>query len=202
MGVRRKLKTAGLSRTGARTPSWTSRTRNAWREWYEAKGPVLIFVLKFGFLILLFYAILSTTLCDRALYRYLQANAWLSNIILNWSGHHTQAADITIRSPVFAMALRRGCDAVEPTFLLCSAMLAFRSSIGRKALGMLVGALVFQLLNLVRIVSLFWIGIHFPNLFNPIHMEIWPTLFILIGAVIFVAWKDWDAHGFQPPATA
>jgi hypothetical protein len=76
---------------------------------------VLRFVLKFGFLLALFYGLLATPYFDRMLYSYLEANAWLSNAILNGFGQHTQVSEVTIESPQFAIAIRRGCDAVEPT---------------------------------------------------------------------------------------
>jgi exosortase family protein XrtM len=177
-----------------------STVRSGWTTWYAAKRPVLLFVMKFGLLICAFYGLLATDYCDRLLYGYLRANAWLSNIALNCMGQNTQAFEVTIRSPVFAMALRRGCDAVEPTLLLCSAMLAFRCPLRQKFVGMIVGALLFQMLNVLRIVSLFWIGMHCPDLFNQIHMEIWPTIFIVIGALIFISWKDWNSDGSRAPA--
>jgi exosortase family protein XrtM len=115
----------------------------------------------------------------------------VSNLILNGLGQGTHVSEVTIQSPVFAVAIRRGCDAVEPTWLLCAAILAFPGSFRNKLVGMMAGLVILQLLNLVRIVTLYLIGTHFPSFFPSAHLEIWPTLFILMAITIFVGWKGW-----------
>ena len=170
--------------------SWSS-LRAEWRTWFIAKGPVLLFGAKFGVLMLLLYGILALPFAERLLYSYLEANAWASNLILNFLRQGTQVTDVTIRSPEFAIAIRRGCDAIEPTGLLCGAILAFQGSLPRKLVGMVAGTIILQALNLVRIVSLFLIGSHLPAFFSSAHLEIWPALFIIVAIVCFVGWKGW-----------
>ena len=161
-----------------------------WQSWYAGKSPVLLFVLKFGILLALFYGLSATPWFDRMLYSYLEANAWLSNTILNSFGQHTHVSEVTIKSPQFAIVLRRGCDAVEPTWLFCAAVLSFRARLMRKLRGLLVGIVALQVLNLVRIVSLYWIGLHLPDIFDSAHMELWPTAFIIVAIVLFICWMN------------
>jgi len=148
----------------------------------------------------IFYALLATPYFDQMLYSYLVANAWLSNILLNSLGQHTSLTGITIQSPTFAVAIQRGCDAVEPTWLLCAAVLSFRSPWTHKVLGMLAGAILLQALNVIRIVSLYWIGLHWPSIFNSAHMEIWPAVFVLIAILLFIGWRDWTSQRQTPHA--
>ena len=163
--------------------------RAEWGAWYATKKPVFYFALKFVGLIALLYALLATSFFDRALYSYLEANAWLANGILHAMGQDTHLSEITITSSRFAMTIRRGCDAVEPTWIFCAALVAFPAPWRHKIAGMLVGILVLQLLNLVRIVTLYWIGVHWPVFFNSAHLEIWPVLFILTSILLFVLWR-------------
>jgi exosortase/archaeosortase family protein len=142
-------------------------------------------------LILVLYALLSLSCFDQILYVYLKANAWLSNLALIALGQQTHVSDVTIQSANFAIAVRRGCDAVEPTWLLCAAILAFPSLLIRKLVGISIGIVSLQLLNLIRIISLFLIGIHFPALFPTAHLEIWPVIFILMAISLFVGWRGW-----------
>ena len=135
--------------------------------------------------------LLALPAVDRILYSYLEANAWASNFILNLLRQGTQVSDVTIRSPEFAIAIRRGCDAIEPTGLLCGAILAFPGPFVRKLTGMLAGMVILQALNLVRIVTLFLIGSHIPAFFPSAHLEIWPALFIIAAIICFVGWKGW-----------
>ena len=63
-----------------------------------------------------------------------------------------------IQSPQFTMAIRRGCDAVEPTWLLCAAMISFPAPLLHKLWGIVAAIILLQILNLIRIVTLYWIG--------------------------------------------
>ena len=56
-------------------------------------------------------------------------------------------------------------------------MLAFPASWKHKLLGMLVGIVLLQVLNLVRIVTLYLIDIHLNAFFDSAHTEIWPAVF-------------------------
>jgi exosortase/archaeosortase family protein len=161
-----------------------------WRSWYADRSPVFHFGLKFGSLLVLLYVLLALPFFDRALYVYLEANAWLANAILSALGEHTHVSEVTIQSPKFAMAIRRGCDAVEPTWLLCAAVVSFPAPLLHKLWAILAGIVLLQAMNLIRIISLYWIGIHWPAFFNSAHLELWPTAFIVVAIVFFVAWKD------------
>ena len=176
-------------------PSISLRTR--FLAWYAARSPVLRFGLNFGLWLALFYALLTTPFFDRALYTYLEANAWLANAILSALGQHTHVNEVTIQSPQFSMAIRRGCDAVEPTWLLCAAMISFPAPLLHKLWGMLAAIVLLQVMNLVRIITLYWIGIHLPGFFNPAHMELWPTAFIAVAIAFFIGWREKS----QQPAT-
>ncbi len=170
------------------------RWRDFWRTWWQDRAPVVLFAAKFGGLIVLLYALLALPIADRMLYGYLEVNAWLSNVILNLLGQGTYVlsdVEIASKSSPFAIAIRRGCDAVEPTWLLCAAIVAFPGSWKRKLVGMAVGIVALQLLNLVRIVTLYIIGMHFNSLFESMHLEIWPAVFILVAIALFVGWKGW-----------
>lgn len=181
--------------------SWNS-LKAEWQSWYASKSPVLRFGLKFGILIVLFYGLSATSFFDRLLLSYLEANAWLSNLILNGLGLDSHVSGVTIQSPRFAMAIRRGCDAVEPTWLFCAAILSFPAPFTRKIQGMLAGTIVLQALNLVRILTLYWIGVYLPGFFNSAHMEIWPTIFIIMAIILFVGWKSWMSDRIEPHAAA
>jgi len=161
-----------------------------WLAWYASRGPVLRFGLLFGLWLAVFYGLLATPIFDRALYAYLEANAWLANAILSGLGQSTHVSEVTIASPRFVMAIRRGCDAVEPTWLLCAAMISFPAPLLHKLKGILAAIVLLQLLNLVRIITLYWIGIHLPGFFNSAHLEIWPTAFIVVAIVFFIGWRE------------
>ena len=159
--------------------------------WLREKRPIFAFVGKFGALVILLYILLALPGPEQFLYHYLQANAWLANLVLDLLGEGTRVHDVTVQSPDFAIRIQRGCDAIEPTWLLCAAILAFPASFPMKAMGMAAGIVVLQVLNVVRIITLYLIGRHLPAFFSPAHVEIWPVVFILVAIALFCAWKGW-----------
>jgi len=180
-----------MSRQKKKSPTKSNNAQKSWKGWYADNKPVLFFGLKFVVLLVLFYAFSTTDFFDRHLYSYLKANAWLANGILDALGQHSQVTDVQISTPQFTMAIRRGCDAVEPTWLLCAVILAFPAPFVRKIWGILVGIVLLQLLNLVRIITLYWFGVHWHSVFDTMHVEIWPVIFIMAALLLFVGWKTW-----------
>jgi exosortase/archaeosortase family protein len=81
------------------------------------------------------------------------------------------------------------------TWLFCAAVLSFRAPLMRKLPGLLAGTVLLQILNLVRIVTLYWIGLYSPDIFEAAHMEIWPTVFIIVAIVLFIGWIEWSRKG-------
>jgi exosortase/archaeosortase family protein len=182
-----------MSRKRERTvESQQTLKRGESKSWYRDKKPVLIFGAKFCALMILYYSILATSWGDSVLYLYLEANAWISNAILHAFGQDTWVNNVVIQSPIFQMGVRRGCDAVEPTWLFSSAALSLQGPrVIDRLIGIAVVTLLFQAINLARLVSLFLIGTHLPSLFNTAHMEIWPTAFIAIAILFFSMWRKW-----------
>ena len=60
----------------------------------------------------------------------------------------------------------------------------------RRLLGLAVGFLAIQLLNLVRVITLFWIGLHRPALFSSSHTVIWQSVVVLFGVLLFLLWAS------------
>ncbi len=170
--------------------TWGS-IRSRWSAWNANTGPVWRFGLKFAALMILFYGLILTPCFDHLLYSYLTVNAWAANGILNVFGQDSHVSEITIRSARFAITVRRGCDAIEPSWFFCAALLAFPASLTKKIMGILAGAALLQVLNLVRIVTLYFIGLHYPRFFGPAHVEIWPVVFILVAIALWIGWIGW-----------
>jgi len=151
----------------------------------------LRFGLTFAALMTVFYGLSLLPLFDRALLEYLRVNAWLSNVILNTLGQNTEVVGLTIRAEHFSIAIRRGCDAIEPAWLFASAVLAFPMPWRQRLFGILAGVPLLCLLNLVRIVSLYFIGAYAPSLFYTMHLEVWPAIFILAAGTLWFFWMRW-----------
>ncbi|MGA9342687.1 MAG: exosortase H [Rhodanobacteraceae bacterium] len=88
----------------------------------------------------------------------------------------------------FAISIERGCNGVEAVIILVSAMLAFPAPWKRKAIGIGLGFLAIQALNLVRIISLFYLGQWNRTWFEWFHLYLWQALIVLDALVVFLVW--------------
>jgi len=98
-------------------------------------------------------------------------------------GKHIQNADGS-----FIIAIERGCNGVEAVIILVAAILAFPAPWRHKAIGLGLGFCAIQALNLVRIVSLFYLGLWNRVWFDWFHLYLWQALIILDALVVFLIW--------------
>lgn len=95
-----------------------------------------------------------------------------------------------IRSAVnhFGISIERGCNGIEAIIILVSAVLAFPSPWKHKLIGIGVGFVAIQGLNLVRIISLYYMGQWSRLWFDWFHLYLWQALIILDALVVFLIW--------------
>ncbi len=169
-----------------------------------SKRPVIRFGLTVVILMGLFYAYiifeplpgLST---NSFFYSYQHLNAKISGDILAFLGHDTKVTGDTISSPEFAVNLRHGCDAIEPSALFVFAVLAFPVPFLRKLPGIFIGVVLLAIINMVRIISLFLTGVYFPEFFRAMHVDVWQALFIFFAVVLWLSWALWAIRTQRAP---
>jgi exosortase/archaeosortase family protein len=149
------------------------------------------FLFRFASLVLLSYALLAIPAVDRLLYVVLKATASASAPLITLLGYPCAVEGVTLRSPEFSVAVRRGCDGVEPMLVLWSAMVALRTPLIPTLVGLVVSGVIIQFLNFIRVISLFVIGVRWPSAFHVMHVEIWPVLLIIASMAFFILWMNW-----------
>ncbi|OHB65518.1 MAG: exosortase H [Planctomycetes bacterium RBG_13_60_9] len=164
------------------------------------RHPGLRFLLSFGILAGVFYTIacFAPFYKERLFPLCLRLTAELSGAVLALLGQDIAIAGTLISTPEFSASIVRGCDAIEPTALFVCAVLAFPSSLSRKIPGVLVGALSLAILNFVRIVSLFLIGVYLPGILGIMHVDVWQGVFMLLAMMLWVLWLLWATHNPIP----
>jgi exosortase H (IPTLxxWG-CTERM-specific) len=88
----------------------------------------------------------------------------------------------------FAVSIEAGCNGVEATIVLIAAIVAFPASWRNRALAIFLGFLAIQVMNLARIISLFYLGNWNMNYFEWIHLYLWPALIMLDVLIVFVVY--------------
>jgi exosortase H (IPTLxxWG-CTERM-specific) len=155
----------------------------------SARRRSLLFLGRFAALLVIFYiAVASHPGNDKLIVPFTAWVARVSAALLRSIGEAVTVAGTEIRSPAFSVQIENGCNGVETGLLFGSAVLAFPASWKRRTAGLILGFVAIELLNLVRVVSLFWIGAHHPMFFSQSHTVIWQSIVVLWGVLLFLVW--------------
>ncbi|MDD4915444.1 MAG: exosortase family protein XrtM [Methylococcales bacterium] len=82
----------------------------------------------------------------------------------------------------------RGCDSAGVLFLFASAVLAFPARLPKKLVGLVCGAAWIYVLNLVRVIGLYFLMQGRRDWFEYAHVYFAPTLMTLGAVMFFIAW--------------
>jgi len=88
----------------------------------------------------------------------------------------------------FGVRIERGCNGVEAVIILFAAIFSFPAPIKHKLVGFAIGFFAIQALNLVRIVSLFYLGQWNQVAFEWFHLYLWQALIIMDALVVWLVW--------------
>ena len=128
------------------------------------------------------------------------AVAKISATIIGTFDADTVSAGKTIWNPSngFGVSIEAGCNGIEASIFLVAVMLAFPSSWRQKLMGIAIGTASVHLLNLLRIISLFYIGQWNQELFEWAHLYIWQALIMLDVLIVFLLWLRYLVSTRQP----
>ena len=99
----------------------------------------------------------------------------------------------------FGVSIEAGCNGVEAAIILIAGMIAFPSSWKHKLAGIAIGIAAVQVVNLLRIISLYYLGKWNMTVFEFAHLYLWQALIMLDVLVVWMLWIRWIARQ-QPPS--
>jgi exosortase/archaeosortase family protein len=175
------------------------------------KRPIIKAVLIFAVVMGLFYTIDYTPfLKSEVLQRYLEWIASSCSWLLNLVGVENELKPFTLgdkrlsytiidyvgqRMSVpdgrFTVQIVRGCDALDPSAAFVAAVLASPMAVWLKLPGIFVGVVSLLVINLMRICSLFLVGVYKPSYFDMMHGDVWQAAFIVLAIVFWAIWVHW-----------
>jgi len=88
----------------------------------------------------------------------------------------------------FAVSIEAGCNGVEAALILIAAMLAFPAPWRHRLLGIAAGLIAVQSLNVVRVLSLFYLGQWNARAFEWAHLYLWQVLIMLDVLIVWLIW--------------
>lgn len=96
----------------------------------------------------------------------------------------------------FAISIEAGCNGIEAALILVAAMLAFPAPWKHRILGIIAGLFAIQALNIVRVVSLFYLGQWSLRAFEWAHLYAWQALIMVDVLLVWMLW----IRTLPPPA--
>jgi exosortase/archaeosortase family protein len=96
----------------------------------------------------------------------------------------------------YSLRIVKTCDAMDVTILLSSAILAWPAPWKRRLRALALAIPLVTALNVLRICSLYYVGIYLPSYFEVAHVEIWPAVILAVvvgGFVLFVRERSTEA---------
>ena len=105
---------------------------------------------------------------------------------------------ISSLSNAAAVRIAPGCNGVEAVIILFAAIFAFPAPWKHKLIGFVLGFLAIQILNLLRIITLFYLLQWDKHWFDWFHLYLWQALIILDALVVWLIWLRYlpkSGHG-------
>ena len=109
-------------------------------------------------------------------------------MVLRVLGEDATSSGPSLRSPRASLEIRDGCDAILPTALFVSALVAFPVTMRLKWWAIFLGSTGLLLINVVRIVTLYYTQIYRPSWFHAMHVDVWQPAFIFLALFFWVMW--------------
>ena len=147
---------------------------------------VAIILASLGFALLVYFRLFGTPFVD-AVSRWTAVSAAQT---LNVLGASVVNTGTVVGSSTFAYNIVTECTAIGPIILFAGAVLAYPASWRSRLLGISMGVVLLSTLNLVRLVSLFYIGAYFPNYLPMAHYLVWQAAIIIFAILLWLFWVD------------
>lgn len=95
---------------------------------------------------------------------------------------------IQSQSSGFGVSIEAGCNGVEAVIILIAGMVAFPAPLRLKLLGIAIGCVAVQGVNVIRVISLFYLGKWDKEVFDFAHLYLWQALIMLDVLVVWLLW--------------
>lgn len=106
--------------------------------------------------------------------------------LIHWLGMEAVREASAIHHPGgFAYEISRGCVGLVPIAFLVVSVLAYPGHQRTRLAGLALGIPFLVVLNLIRLVHLFYLGVHQPQLFELAHKLLWQAVIVF---AVFALW--------------
>jgi exosortase H (IPTLxxWG-CTERM-specific) len=156
----------------------------------DSRAQMRRFLILFPICLLAGFGLLEAPPVARAIAAFTQSLVTVSGGLIHLFGGKANVAGAILLSPVngFGVRVENGCNAVNVTILLWAAMLTYPAGWTTKLKGLAAGTVALHAINLLRIITLYYLGQYNRNWFDFAHYYVWESLIVLDTLVIFWLW--------------
>lgn len=86
------------------------------------------------------------------------------------------------------VSIEAGCNGIEACLILIAAVLAYPASWPMRLAGIALGFLAIQAVNVLRVITLFYLVEYSPAMFEFAHLYLWQALIMLDVLVVWLLW--------------
>ena len=118
------------------------------------------------------------------------AVAHMSGWVLNLLSLKATVSGTVLSVEGFTARIDSVCTGIFVAAIYVSAVLAYPSRVKEKLKGLYLGVSVILVLNLIWVISLMYIGRHFPSFFETAHLLVWQSLIIFAALLMWLYWTQ------------
>ena len=150
----------------------------------------ILFLLKFFLALAAGYAFFAwRPINDHVVVPFTAFLASIAGSALHLIGEPVRVVGTEIAGARFGVNVNNGCNGIEAMLILLAAIVAVPASLKARAAGLLIGIVVVQVLNQIRIVTLYLLGAYQPRFFEIFHTAVWQVAVIGAAVLVFVVWS-------------
>ena len=156
-------------------------------------GPLLVFLVFLSFLLIAHRFFSSAVPVEDY---FTCAVAKVSGVALDLAGFPNAVEGTRIipmdeetGKPGPGLDLRTGCNGLVAVIVFLAAILAFPSTWKEKLFGFLLGLVVIQGFNVIRIGVLYYLHLHQRKLFDMVHIYVAQSILIVLAAALWLFWS-------------
>jgi exosortase H (IPTLxxWG-CTERM-specific) len=117
---------------------------------------------------------------------YTKSIVSMTSKVLQAIGIQSSVKGSIIYLPSIALDVRFGCNGLEAVMIYTVAVLSYPARWRMRAVGIIVGFIVIQVLNIIRLVALGYAGVHMKEIFEIVHLYIAQGMMIAVALATFV----------------
>jgi exosortase H (IPTLxxWG-CTERM-specific) len=153
-------------------------------------GPRMRFLVLFPLALACGFGLVQVPAVDAAIIRFTGSLVDISAALIHLFRGKALVYGPVLTSPHngFSVQVENGCNAINVTILLWAAILVYPAAWLEKLKGLGAGTLALHSLNIVRIISLFYLGQYNRDWFDFAHLYLWESLIVIDTLAIFWGW--------------